>query len=102
MSGMLLGCVEVDAGGSGQAVEGATVLAGHLADGVVRKSGERMLDRLARARPGAVGVREIAGPHEVVRPEQRDQLRAEGLLFEGRIHLSVEELGRPRADAVLR
>src|SRR5262245_22598640 len=62
---------------------------------------ERLLDRLARVGPGAVRMRVVAGPHHALRADERDQLRGERLLLEGREDLAPEELARARADLPL-
>src|SRR5207247_1585468 len=68
----------------------------HLLDEGAVEAPERVRDRLARVREGAVGVRVVRGPHEVVGAEEREQLGAERLLLEGRVDLTAEELAGPR------
>ena len=87
---------------SGKPVQPLTGLARHLADGVGAQRAERVVDGCAGVGPGAVRMRVIAGPHQVVRPHQCDQRRTEGFLLEGGVDLAVEELARTGVDAFIR
>src|SRR5205809_8030064 len=85
----------------GKPVEPRAVGRRHLLDEGAVEAPERVRDRLARVREGAVGVRVVRGPHEVVGAEEREQLGAERLLLEGRVDLTAEELAGPRPPPVV-
>ena len=68
----------------GEAVEPGAVGRGDLAAVGGGQRAERLLDRVQRVGERAVGVRVVGRPHARVGAEERDELRAERVLLEGR------------------
>ena len=64
----------------------------HFAGDILRQSGEVILDDLARARPGGVGMREIRAPHVIVLAEEFEVRGTDRIVQERRPDLTLEIL----------
>src|SRR5579884_3832478 len=77
-------------------VQGFGVVADDLALDFGREVGRLALDDVTRARPGAVRMRIVGGPHDVPVAEEVDQVEADEVLLVGRPNLAAEEFAGQR------